>query len=73
VVQKTDLATTKSVTGHSDANLVAYYSHATDESRKSLMSKLYADKNDGLKEIFERVKAGEMSFEIFAAKVKISD
>ena len=41
MVQVTDLATVQSYTGHSDREMIAYYSHATPESQKAAMEALY--------------------------------
>lgn len=46
LIQVTDLATTQSYTGHSNAEMVVYYSHASDSSRRKAMERLYADEQN---------------------------
>lgn len=63
----TDLKTVGSMSGHSDETMVMLYTHATPESRKKALQSMYGKVN--LKEIFEKVKAGKMSFEEFEKSV----
>ncbi len=61
--QVTDIATTAAYTGHSDLEMVAYYSHASDESQRIAMERMYG--SSGLEEVFEQVRNGQMSLENF--------
>ena len=69
LVQVTDIGTAASYSGHSDSELVAYYSHASNESRKKAMQNLYDNMSDSeaenLRKIFEKVKNGELNFDEF--------
>lgn len=67
LVGVTDIATAASYTGHSDKEMVAYYSHATEESQKAAMEALYGGID--LKEIYEKVRSGTMSFDEFRARL----
>lgn len=66
--QVTDIATTAAYTGHSDKEMVAYYSHATDESQRIAMERMYG--STGFEEVFEQVKNGQMSLENFTLWAK---
>lgn len=68
LVKVTDIATAASFTGHSDKEMVAYYSHASDESQKAAMEALYG--RTGLREIYEKVRSGTMNFDDFRAAIK---
>lgn len=59
----TDLKTVGSMSGHSDETMVMLYTHATPESRKKALQSMYGKAD--LKEIFEKVRSGKMSFEEF--------
>lgn len=69
MVQVTDLATAKSFTGHSDDEMVAYYTHASDRSRKEAMARLYGNEHingdDPRKTVYDRIRSGEATFEEF--------
>lgn len=66
-MQHGDLKTVGSMSGHSDSTMVMLYTHATAESRKRLLKSMYG-KID-LRDIFDRVKADQMSFEEFEKAV----
>lgn len=63
LTQVTDIATTASFTGHSDKEMVVYYSHASEESQRAAMERLYGSSD--IKEVFEKVKNGQMSLKTF--------
>jgi len=69
LIAVTDLATARSFTGHSDNQMVAYYSHATAESQRAAMEALYG--SDNLREIFDAVRDEKMSFDDFKKVVKL--
>ena len=63
LVQVTDIATAQSFTGHTSPEMINYYSHASDESRRTAMRKLYGDsgRRDKLIGILRDFAAGAMS------------
>lgn len=63
LVKVTDIATAREYAGHSNAVMTAHYSHASDESKRLAMQRLYGD--DPLKELFEQVRSGEMEYNEF--------
>ena len=69
LVQVADLATAASFTGHASREMVAYYSHASDGSRKAAMARLYGNE-DRLRSIWERTRSGALEFEAFAAEIR---
>lgn len=73
LIQVTDLATAQSFTGHQTQEMLGYYSHASDISRREAMEKLYNKKQDlgpeNLRKIFEKIKNNEMEFADFYALV----
>jgi integrase len=62
-----DLGTVQSFTAHSDAEMAALYSQATQASRKKAMEKLYGSRD--LRKVFDGVKTGSMNFEEFCEVV----
>ena len=69
LIQVTDMATAAEFTGHSDMQMVAYYSHASTASKKAAMEALYGN-GKNLREIYDKVVSGEMDFEAFLAAIK---
>jgi hypothetical protein len=73
LIQKTDLATAQSFTGLSTKDLLGYYGHATDDSKRLAMESLYGESRElaitELREIFDTVRAGKMDFAEFCALV----
>lgn len=73
LIQSTDLATAQHFTGLSTKELLGYYGHATDESKKSAMENLYGKPNDFslqfLREIFDNVRGEKMDFAEFCEKM----
>jgi integrase len=67
--QHADLKTVASMSGHSDASMVMHYTHATDESRRELMRKMYNNGTD-LRAIYDKVRAKKMTFTEFEKAVK---
>lgn len=69
IVQVADIATAQSFTSHSNAEMVAYYSHASPDSKRAAMEKMYGKKEvltpEGLRELYEKTKTGELEFEDF--------
>ncbi|MDQ3748044.1 MAG: site-specific integrase [Acidobacteriota bacterium] len=69
LMQVTDIATAQSYSGHQSNEQLLHYAHTNDESRKQAMAKLYGTAGDldlkKLKKIFDKVKAGKMTFEKF--------
>jgi len=43
LVEVTDLATAQSFTGHANKQMIAYYSHASDGSRRAAMERMYGE------------------------------
>lgn len=71
LVRVTDPATAASFTGHSSQEMLDYYSHASDESRRRAMDALYGTNgNSKLHAIFKMVRAKKMDFEEFIAALK---
>ena len=72
LVQVADIATTASLTGHSDKEMVAYYAHASDASRRAAWRSLYGGELDAenLRDLFERVRSGECNFEQFERELQ---
>jgi integrase len=73
LIQVTDLATAKSFSGHSDSEMVAIYSHASDESRRQAMTALYGSKEIGrerLRELFDQVRKNEIDFDEFERRIR---
>jgi integrase len=68
--QVADLATTQAYTGHSDQEMVVYYSHASKDSKRRAMERMYGSNDGKLKEIYEKVRVGEMDFEAFLKEIK---
>lgn len=72
LIQVTDLATAASFTGHSNKEMVLYYSHSSSASRQTAMRKLYGKKqmtDEDLMEIFVKVREGQMPFADFKRSV----
>lgn len=69
LIAVTDLATARSFTGHSDNQMVAYYSHATAESQRAAMEALYG--GDDLRKIYDKIRSNEMDFETFKRLCKL--
>lgn len=69
LIQNTDLATAQNFTGLSTKDLLGYYGHATDESKRAAMENLYGEKREfsvaELREIFDKVQKDELSFAEF--------
>lgn len=59
-----DIKTVGSLSGHADATMVMHYTHATAESRKELMRKMYG-KDEELRKTYDKIRAGKMTFEEF--------
>jgi hypothetical protein len=57
------------MSGHSDASMVMHCTHATDESRRELMRKMYNNGTD-LRAIYDKVRAKKMTFAEFEKAVK---
>lgn len=51
LIQITDLATAQSYTGHSTKEMLGYYGHATDDSRRKAMQGLFGDGEQNLETI----------------------
>jgi integrase len=68
MMQVADMATTQSLSGHSTATMIAHYSHSTPETRKTALRKLYGGAD--LKEIYEQVRSGTMTFDAFKMAVE---
>jgi integrase len=70
-----DVSTISSFSGHSDAHMVANYTHASRDSRERAsehIARMFGgngDREKELREIFERVKKGELDFEKFSAAI----
>jgi integrase len=67
-IQHADLKTVASMTGHSDSQMVLLYSHASAQTRRRALESMYGKKD--LREIFEKVRSGEMSFEEFERSLR---
>lgn len=67
LVQVTDIATAAAFTGHSDKEMVAYYSHASAASKRAAMRAMYGTKKDReeVLDLFRSVKDGAITFEDF--------
>jgi integrase len=71
LIQVTDPATAKSFTAHSREEMVLYYSHASKESRRAAMEKLYGERGNGkitqekAREVFEKIRENKMKFAEF--------
>lgn len=71
LVRVTDPATAASFTGHSSLEMLDYYSHASEDSRRRAMVALYGSTgNSKYLDIFEKVRSGKMDFEEFLAAIK---
>lgn len=71
LVQHTDLATAQSYTGHSTGEMLGWYAHPSDESKRLAMERMYGTgRADSWREVFEKIAAGEMTFEEFWELVK---
>ena len=73
LIQNTDLATAQNYTGLSTKDLLGYYGHATDESKRAAMKAMYGGTEEfsiaDLREIFERVRGEKMDFAEFCEKI----
>jgi integrase len=67
-----DIETIKSLSGHSTSSMVMNYSHSSAESRRKAIDAIdgKTDNERELKQIFECVRSGKMTFEQFAKKLK---
>ena len=71
LVRHTDIATAQSFTGHSDEEMVNYYSHASPASRRAAMEAMYGNGNrEKLREVFDKVRSRKLDFEEFLAALK---
>lgn len=71
LVRVTDPATAAEFTGHSSKEMVDWYSHASDESKKEAMARMYGKKDtDRLRTIYEETRSGELGFESFLDALK---
>ncbi len=71
LVQVTDIATAGEYTGHSSSEMVDYYSHPSEESKRLAMERLYGNgRATPLAEIYEKVRSGEMDLADFIAALK---
>ena len=68
-MQYGDIKTVGSLSNHADATMVMHYTHASPESRKELMRKMYGN-GDMLRSLYDRIRANEMSFEEFQKALK---
>jgi hypothetical protein len=67
----TDAATTAEYTSHSSLEMVDYYSHASEESMRLAMERMYGEGSEKrLKEIFQKVRSRKMTFDEFMAAIK---
>jgi integrase len=71
MVQVTDIATVASFSGHTNGSeMIPLYSHASPESRKKAMAAMYGNNQvEKLRQIYERVIAGDLDFEGFLEAV----
>lgn len=71
IIQVADIATAAAYTAHSNKEMVAYYSHASRESKRTAMEKMYGQTNnlEKLRKIYDKIAAGEMTFEEFAREI----
>lgn len=71
-VRVTDIATAGELTGHSTEEMVDYYSHASRESKRRAMEKMYGDgKKRSLSEIFEKIRSGDVDLDAFLAELAV--
>lgn len=62
LVEVTDLATAQSFTGHANKQMVAYYAHASDGSRRAAMERMYgSDRRERLIGILGELKQGAIT------------
>lgn len=72
LVEVTDLATAQSFTGHANKQMIAYYSHASDGSRKAAMERMYgSDKHEKLIEILINLRGGSVDLERAARSIEM--
>jgi len=71
LVQVADIATAAALTGHSNKEMVAYYAHASEQSKANAMDAMYGSSrtDEILRLIYDRIAAGEMTFEQFRSAV----
>lgn len=69
LIQVTDIATARAFTGHSNAEMVGYYSHASADSRRAAMEKLYGKSTEDLRQIYDNIVSGEFDFDEFVEAV----
>lgn len=73
LIQNTDLATAQSLTGLSTKDLLGYYGHATDASKRAAMENLYGEKREfgitELREIFDKIQSNKMKFAEFCENI----
>lgn len=72
LVQVTDLATAKSFTGHSTADMVGWYAHASTDSRRRAMESLYRTAMPAelfLRQLFRAVQSYEVSEDLFVKEI----
>ena len=70
LIEVTDLATAQSYTGHANKQMIAYYSHASDDSRRTAMQRMYgSDQHEKLLGILKEVEAGATDPETAAAAI----
>lgn len=70
LIQVTDIATARAFTGHSNAEMVDYYSHASVDSRRAAMEKLYGKPTEDLRQIYDNIVSGELDFDDFVEAVR---
>lgn len=72
LVRVTDLATAQSFTSHSSPEMLDHYAHASEQSQKQAMEAMYgsAKTTEKLRQIYDQVLAGKMSFEEFLERIK---
>lgn len=64
LIRVTDIATAGHYTGHSSDTMVDYYAHASEESQKQAMERMYGS-DDKWREIYDKIVSGELDFEAF--------
>lgn len=69
MIQVTDIATARAFTGHSNAEMVGYYSHASADSGKAAMEKLYGKSTEDLREVYDNIVSGKLDFEQFVEAI----
>ena len=68
MVEVADLPTVQAYSAHSDAAMVALYSHTSETKKRAAFERLYGNRD--WRAVYDQIRRGEMSFEEFEAVIK---